>query len=189
MTTDGKIINIAAACAQHILTTRGFTLSLLELVPFIQQAFDAGYNTALQGELNLETVDGETVKLHINDKIEVGSNIEIKSLDWANAKTEGFTDVPEYDQETKEQAQIERYRQAAHAVQTGIAFAPDKTDQTPKHLRVGVDLSKSDMSGLIWLLMEKKLFTRLEYFTAIADAAEVEAESRAAAIGPNVTTR
>lgn len=86
----------------------------------------------------------------------------------------------------------ERYRRAAHRIQSAIAFDPDKTSQTPKHLRVGVDLRASDAAGLAELLISKGIITREEYFAAIADAAEREAESRehdlSAKYGVNVKT-
>lgn len=84
-----------------------------------------------------------------------------------------------------------RYYDAAHKIQTAIAFDPDSSGSTPKHLRVGVDLSKSDMAGLARLLIEKKLFTHEEYLQAITESAEQEAETRAADLmakyGINVT--
>ena len=72
-----------------------------------------------------------------------------------------------------------RYRKAAHAVQTAIAISLDHDDPaaTPKHLRVGVDLSKSDAKGLVTLLIAKGVFTIAEYVEAIAQAAEEEAFS------------
>lgn len=72
----------------------------------------------------------------------------------------------------------ERYMRAAHRVQTAIEFSPDKTGQEPKHLRVGVDLSKSDMGGLAQLLINKGLITEEEYLLAITKFAEQEATHR-----------
>ena len=71
----------------------------------------------------------------------------------------------------------ERYRAAGHRVQTAIAAMPDHPNQTPKHLRVGIDLSKSDAAGLAQLLIEKGIFTEEEFLRAIADSAETEANA------------
>lgn len=71
----------------------------------------------------------------------------------------------------------ERYAKAAHAMQSGVAFLEDKTDQTPKHLRVGVNVALSDLGALATLLIEKGVFTRAEYVKALADGMEREAES------------
>lgn len=79
--------------------------------------------------------------------------------------------------ETREQA-MARYRVAAHAMQTGVAFAnPEGTgDQTPKHLRVGVNSAMVEHSALAHLLMRKGVITEEEYYTALADGMEQEAE-------------
>ena len=69
---------------------------------------------------------------------------------------------------------ISRYRIAAHAVQSGVAAKKDKSDWQPKHLRVGINLTKAEQAGLATLLMEKGLFTREEYAKAMADAVEKE---------------
>lgn len=86
----------------------------------------------------------------------------------------------------------ERYLKAAHRVQTCIAFNPDQSDQEPKHMRVGIDMGKSDQAGLATLLMEKGLFTLTEYTKAVADAAEREAAARenelSTCFGINVST-
>lgn len=70
----------------------------------------------------------------------------------------------------------ERYLAAGHAVQTGIAMTMnyDPTLTQPKHMRVGVDLSRSDQLGLVVLLVRRGVITWPEYFEAIADAAEEE---------------
>jgi ribosome-binding protein aMBF1 (putative translation factor) len=70
----------------------------------------------------------------------------------------------------------ERYTRAAHAVQTAIEFNPDKSGQSPKHLRVGIDMSKADLKGLVELLIEKGLITVEEYVAAIEKSAEAEAD-------------
>ena len=83
-----------------------------------------------------------------------------------------------------------RYVAAAHRVQTSIAFM-GYSDEA-KHLRVGIDMSKSDMSGLATLLIQKGIFTTEEYLTAMADAAEREADKYEAELmahyGVNIKT-
>lgn len=68
------------------------------------------------------------------------------------------------------------YERHAHAVQTAIEFNSDKTSQEPKHLRVGVDMSKADMAGLVTLLIEKGVFNLDEYIAAVTKSAKDEAE-------------
>lgn len=81
------------------------------------------------------------------------------------------------DQGSKEKT-AERYERAAHRVQTAIAFNPDMPADQYKDLRTGIDLRASDAAGLATLLIEKGVFTLEEYMTAIADAAEREADSK-----------
>ena len=86
----------------------------------------------------------------------------------------------------------ERYERAAHRVQTAIWAFPEHENRTPKHLRIGLDMSKSDMGGLARLLIAKGVFSELEYMDAMADGAEREAASYenelAARFGINITT-
>jgi hypothetical protein len=69
---------------------------------------------------------------------------------------------------------------AGHRIQTAIALLisadADYQAAAPKHLRVGVDTSKSDMKGLADLLIEKGVFTKDEYIAAITVACEEEAD-------------
>jgi len=57
------------------------------------------------------------------------------------------------------------YEEAAHGVQTAVAYdmANGRKATEPKHMRTGIDLSKSDMLGLVTLLIEKGVFTLDEY--------------------------
>lgn len=75
-----------------------------------------------------------------------------------------------------------RYNKAAHGVQTAIAVTMGR-DTEPKHLRVGIDLSKSDQAALATLLIEKGVFTLEEYVAALADAVEREKETREKELG------
>lgn len=54
---------------------------------------------------------------------------------------------------------------------------PNYGPTQPKHLRVGVDMSKSDQAGLARLLIAKGIFTEAEYLDAVTKAAEDEAAS------------
>lgn len=73
-----------------------------------------------------------------------------------------------------------RYDAAAHKVQAGLAFLmhidPELAMVSIKQMRVGIDMGKSDQLGLARLLIDKGLFTEEEYYTAMANAAEIEAE-------------
>lgn len=69
-----------------------------------------------------------------------------------------------------------RWERAAHAMQAGVAYSRDKKNQEPKHLRVGINCAMSDQAGLVKLLIEKGVFTEAEYYKAIADQMEIEAE-------------
>ena len=70
----------------------------------------------------------------------------------------------------------DRYEQALHAMQSGVAMQMnwDAKDTTPKHLRVGVNAALVDSSALAQLLMNKGIITEDEYFSALADMAEFE---------------
>lgn len=79
----------------------------------------------------------------------------------------------------EELADLERYEKAAHGMQSGVALKMqiDGTETTPKHLRVGVNSAMVDTGALIGLLIEKGVFTRAEWFKAMADAHEREKAS------------
>ncbi len=72
------------------------------------------------------------------------------------------------------------YEEAAHGVQTAMAvdIAAGKRATEPKHLRVGIDMSKSDMLGLAMLLMDKGVFTSEEYVEYMRLAANEEVAMR-----------
>lgn len=78
----------------------------------------------------------------------------------------------------------ERYLAAMHRVQTAIAFnfgleypwMDQRLQAALKHLRVGIDGSKSDQAGLARLLIKKGVFTEEEYVAAVTESAEREAE-------------
>jgi hypothetical protein len=70
----------------------------------------------------------------------------------------------------------ERYRAAAHAMQSGVAFEmshnPKPTE--PKQLRTGVNAALVDHAALADLLIEKGVFSKEEYLKALADGMEQE---------------
>lgn len=72
----------------------------------------------------------------------------------------------------------ERYLAAAHKMQTGVAFEHGKgsKDQTPKHLRVGINTAMCDHAALIRLLISKGILSEEEYLKEIADEMEREAQ-------------
>jgi hypothetical protein len=86
----------------------------------------------------------------------------------------------------------ERYLDAGHAVQTGVALemAREGDDsRAHKHLRVGINLRACDHTGLVKLLIAKGVITEDEYVEAMADEAELEVqryEERLSADGTEV---
>jgi len=75
---------------------------------------------------------------------------------------------------------LNRYHAHGHAIQTGIKvlLGCNATHECePKHLRVGISLSKTDHAGLVELLIEKGLFTRQEYFQKMEKMAAKERQN------------
>lgn len=70
----------------------------------------------------------------------------------------------------------ERYTNAVHAMQSGVATLMnfDANETSPKHLRVGVNSALCDSSALAKLLISKGLITEEEYLKAEADMMEEE---------------
>lgn len=68
------------------------------------------------------------------------------------------------------------YEEAGHGIQSAIAFAmgQDKNFTAPKHLRVGIDLTKSNIMGLVSLLVDKGIITHDEYHETLRLAANSE---------------
>lgn len=75
-------------------------------------------------------------------------------------------------------ADAQRYQDAAHAMQSGVAakMGIDARDTEPKHLRVGINSALRDSATLARLLIAKGLITEAEYVAAQADGMEEEAE-------------
>ncbi|MBF6555514.1 MAG: hypothetical protein IVW52_04980 [Acidimicrobiales bacterium] len=85
----------------------------------------------------------------------------------------------------------DRYRRAAHAMQSGVALDHARNgahDATPKHLRVGVNSALVDSGALAELLIQKGVVTRDEYVKALADGMEREVDlyRERLGLGPNV---
>lgn len=85
-----------------------------------------------------------------------------------------------------------RYLAACHAMQSGVEFHPDKSDQTPKHLRVGVNVALRDLGSLTALLIARGVISEAELVKALADGMEEEAADHARRVseamgGANIT--
>jgi hypothetical protein len=78
---------------------------------------------------------------------------------------------------SEEKTPQQRYVDAAHAMQSGVAakMAFDPSETTPKHLRVGVNSAMSEHSALAQLLIGKGVITEAEYLEAVAAGMEREA--------------
>ena len=83
------------------------------------------------------------------------------------------------------------YEEAAHGVQTAIAYDIGQGRKTtePKHMRVGIDMSKADMLGLAILLIEKGIITSDEYIEAMRLSANEELAMREEEYGGKVKFR
>lgn len=83
-----------------------------------------------------------------------------------------------------------RYMSAMRRMQSGVAFLPDKSDQEPKHLRVGVNGAMVNADAFLHLLIDKGVITSEEFQKYLADSAEKEADRYEklvqAALGPHV---
>jgi hypothetical protein len=70
------------------------------------------------------------------------------------------------------------YSEAAHGLQSAIAYDPENKDLEPKHQRVAIDMQKADTMGLATLLIEKGVFTLEEYIEYMRLAANTELANR-----------
>jgi hypothetical protein len=71
----------------------------------------------------------------------------------------------------------ERYRQALHAMQSGVQFEMSTTHKSPtepKHLRVGVNTALVQHTAIVKLLLDKGVITMEEYWKTLADEMEAE---------------
>jgi hypothetical protein len=67
-----------------------------------------------------------------------------------------------------------KYYKLAHAIQSGIEFNKDADVQSPKHLRVGVNLRAVELGALMKLLTDKGIITVEEYEEALLTAMREE---------------
>jgi hypothetical protein len=81
------------------------------------------------------------------------------------------------DDEIKLEELKEKYRNLAHAVQSGVAYTMEAIDPKqvePKHLRVGVNLALIDCGALALTLFRKGVVTELEYYTTLVELTQAE---------------
>lgn len=73
----------------------------------------------------------------------------------------------------------ERMSRLSHSIQTGIAglMALKVIKESPKVTRTGLNLRACDHAALVDLMLEKGVFTRLEYLQAIQKRYEAEVVS------------
>jgi hypothetical protein len=81
--------------------------------------------------------------------------------------------------EQREAAAMERYHAALHGVQTAVLLQIDRLGYNAagadaKHLRTGINGAMSDHGALVGLLIEKGVFSSVEYLEAIASQMETE---------------
>lgn len=79
----------------------------------------------------------------------------------------------------KRSKMLDRYMDAAHAMQSGVGFKIQKDggpDCTPKHLRVGINSAHVSVDALTQLLLQHGIFTIEELEQQLAEAMEREAE-------------
>ena len=72
---------------------------------------------------------------------------------------------------------VKQHRELSHAMQSGVEFSKDKSDQESKHLRVGINVALADGGSLARLLIHKGVITEEEYLQAIVDGMKREVES------------
>lgn len=68
------------------------------------------------------------------------------------------------------------YKRLLHAMQSGVAFLKDKGDQSPKHLRVGINSATVNDAALVRVLIAKGIVTLEEYFEALVEEVKREVE-------------
>lgn len=98
------------------------------------------------------------------------------------------------DEDQKKLTALQRqYKASAHAMQTGVklelvsfdaqARPAEQSQGSPKHLRVGVNSNAVSNGALVELLIEKGVFSRLEYWAKLAEGMEREVASYEAMLG------
>lgn len=78
----------------------------------------------------------------------------------------------------REQAAKDRYFRAAHGVQSATLFMQSYERKNQewhnKDLRTGLNMAMADQGALSTLLIRKGIITEIEYYEALAEAAELE---------------
>ena len=79
----------------------------------------------------------------------------------------------------KAKAHYQRYLDAAHAMQSGVAMNLnyEQDEASPKSLRVGVNSAMVEHGALVKVLTAAGIITDEQYFEALADGMEAEVES------------
>lgn len=77
--------------------------------------------------------------------------------------------------------QRQRYEAAMHSMQTAVKYEIEIKGENgaaadPKHLRVGINSAMADHAALVKLLLSKGVITEAEYYEAIVQGAEAEAQ-------------
>lgn len=70
----------------------------------------------------------------------------------------------------------QKYLDLCHAMQSGVAFRRNKTDQEPKHLRVGVNAAMCDTTSIAKLLLAKGVFTEEEFYSTLCETMQEEVD-------------
>lgn len=86
----------------------------------------------------------------------------------------------------REQELYGQYLENMHAMQSAVMYKMqiDPKDTEPKHLRVGINSSMIDTSALVYLLIEKGVFTREEWFEALVVLSQHEVDMYETAFAP-----
>lgn len=69
------------------------------------------------------------------------------------------------------------YASLCHAMQTGVAFRDNKSDQKPKHLRVGVNSAMVETGVLAKILIDKGIVTEEEHLDALIEGMRKEVDA------------
>ncbi len=68
------------------------------------------------------------------------------------------------------------YQSLCHAMMSGVSFLSDKSDQTPKQLRVGINSAHVSDSAIVALLIKKGLISRKEFMQSLVEMMKCEVE-------------
>jgi hypothetical protein len=71
---------------------------------------------------------------------------------------------------------LQRYQDAQHQMQSGVAMDLGDRPEHPKHVRVGINTALCDHCALTRLLIAKGVFTEEEYIRGIREQMEAEVD-------------